>query len=424
LISKFRAFLGRRHNVRAHLWQTLANYTQHIGGIILGIILARILQPSDFGKFAYAQSIVLLAQQPISWNLSQALLATRCQDRKLVADAWHLETWVFTCKIFVSIALSLFFYFRNDHTLALLVLVCGIPSAIDGFTNLLRAEIDSSGNFKAHFFSNSLTVLICIAIGVPLALNGFGPLAIALPGIPLLFLQPILYKFFTPLDLQRPIRWKRVSLAPLRSGSSLWLCSASEQAVFRLDKILLGKFTTPESLGNYNRAYGYAPISHFALSSLYTNPTIAALIQKTDWTSKKRILTNHTWILIPAGIANAIFWYFFADPVVPLVFGQQWRPAIPVFQAMSTLSLCMAAYYLPSAYLFHASDYFALGLIRCLVVLAMLLIGLLIGDQLKATTMALLLQSSLIFTSILLILRCTVLILRKKSAFNNSVPFT
>jgi hypothetical protein len=84
----------------------------------------------------------------------------------------------------------------------------------------------------------------------------------------------------------------------------------------------------------------------------------------------------------------------------------------------------MAAYYLPSAYLFHASDYFALGLIRCLVVLAMLLIGLLIGDQLKATTMALLLQSSLIFTSILLILRCTVLILRKKSAFNNSVPFT
>ena len=73
--------------MRAHFWQTLANYTQHIGGIALGVVLARILQPSDFGKFAFAQSVVLLAQLPASWNIAQVLLATRCQDKKLVLSA-------------------------------------------------------------------------------------------------------------------------------------------------------------------------------------------------------------------------------------------------------------------------------------------------------------------------------------------------
>lgn len=415
MISKFRALLGRRHNVRAHFWQTLANYTQHIGGILLGIVLARLLQPSDFGKFAYAQALVLIAQQPVSWNLAQALLATRCQDKKLVIDAWHLETWVFSCKILVTLLLSCFFFLRNDQTTSLLVLICGIPSAGNGFTNLLRAELDSTGNFKAHFFSSSLTILICFGIGIPLALKGFGPLAIAAPGIPLLFLQPILYRMLTTLKLQRPIRWRRISLAPLRSGFSLWLCAASEQAIFRLDKILMGKFTTPEALGNYNRAYGYAPISHFALSSLYTNPTIAALGRKPDWPSKKRLLIKHICILIPAAIANAIFWYFFSDPVVPFVFGPQWESAIPVFQAMSTLSLCMAAYYLPSAFLFHCKDFLTLGLIRCSVVALMVLTALFIGQRLESTTMALLLQLSLLLTGILLVARGAAII-RKKPA--------
>ncbi len=417
MISKFRAFLGRRHNVRAHFWQTLANYTQHIGGIVLGVVLARILQPSDFGKFAFAQSIVLLAQQPASWNIGQALLGTRCQDKKLVTEAWHLETWIFSFKIFAAIALSLFFYFQNDQTLALLVLICGIPSAVDGFTNLLRAEIDSTGNFKVHFFSSSLTILVCLLIGVPLALMGFGPFAIALPGIPLLFLQPLLYRFLTPLVLQRSIGLQKVSLAPLRSGFSLWLCSASEQALFRLDKILLGKFTNLDYLGNYNRAYGYAPVSHFALSSLYTNPTIAALGRKPDWNSKKELLVNHLRILIPAAVANAAFWYFFSDPVVPFVFGPQWESSIPVFQAMSTLSLCMAAYYLPAAFLFHCKDFLTLGLIRSSVVVLMVLTALFIGQRLEATTMALLLQLSLLLTGILLVARGVVIV--KKSSVRN-----
>ncbi len=405
--------MGRRHNVRAHFWQTLANYTQHIGGIALGVVLARILHPSDFGKFAYAQSLVLLVQQPVSWNIAQALLATRCQDKKLVSEAWHLETWIFSCKILVALIVASFFYLKNDQSLSLLVLICGIPSAVDGFTNLLRAEIDSTGNFKVHFFSSSLTILVCLLIGVPLALMGFGPFAIALPGIPLLFLQPLLYRFLTPMVLQRRIGLHRVSLSPLRSGLSLWLCSASEQALFRLDKILLGKFTTLESLGNYNRAYGYAPVSHFALSSLYTNPTIAALGRTPDWNSKKKLLVNHLRILVPAAVANAAFWYFFSDPVVPFVFGPQWESAIPVFQAMSSLSLCMAAYYLPAAFLFHCKDFLALGLIRCSVVILMVLSALFIGQRLEATTMALLLQLSLILTGILLVARGAAIVRKK-----------
>lgn len=415
MIKKFRAFLGRRHNVRAHFWQSLANYTQQGGGLLFGIVLARILQPSDFGQFAYAQAIVLIAQQPFNWNLSQALLATRCQDKNLVTEAWHLETWVSSLKILTTLALFAFFQLRQDHSLAFLILACGLPAAISGFTNLLRSEFDSTGNFKPHFLSSILTISLCFLIGVPLALQGFGPMALALPGVPLLFLQPLLYRLLTQLHLPRSIGLRGVGIARLRSGFSLWLCTASEHALFRLDKVLLGKFTSANSLGNYNRAYGYAPISHFALSSLYTNPTVAALGRKPDWPTKRQLLTKHLAILLPAALANAAFWWFFADPIVPLVFGPQWTPAIPVFQAMATLSLCMAAYYLPAAYLLHSKDFLALGLIRLTMVLAMLTVGLLIHSNLTATSMAYLLQASLLATSFFLVVRCAILTKRHPS---------
>lgn len=406
MLNRIRSFFARRQNIRAHFWQSSANYVQTVGGLGLGVLLARILQPADFGQFAYAQAIVFLAQQPVNWNLSQALLATRCQDLSLVEEGWRLETWTSTFKILITLAIGCFFFLADNKTLALLVIICGLPLAINGYTNLLRSELESTGNFKANLLSSILVITVSFLVGVPLALNGFGALALAIPGLPLLVLQPLLYRLLTPLKLPRSIRLARVSLAPLRSGFCLWLCTASEHAIFRLDKVLLGKFTTPESLGNYNRAYGYAPISHFALSSLYTNPTVAALGRKPDWHSKKKLLSKHLAILLPAAIANAAFWWLFADPIVPLVFGPQWTLAIPVFQAMATLSLCMAAYYLPATYLFHSQDFLALGLIRLTFVLLMLTVGLFLHNTITATSMAYLLQISMIFTSLALTFRC------------------
>lgn len=418
MLNRIRYIFARRQNIRAHFWQSSANYVQTVGGLSLGVLLARILQPADFGQFAYAQAIVFLAQQAVNWNLSQALLATRCQDLSLVKEAWHLETWASTFKMLITLAIGCFFFLADDQTLAILVLVCGLPPAVNGYTNLLRAELESKGNFKSHLLSSILVITVSFLIGVPLALNGFGPLALALPGLPLMILQPLLYRKLTSLTLPRSIRLGRVSFSPLRNGFSLWLCTASEHAIFRLDKVLLGKFTNPQTLGNYSRAYGYAPISHFALSSLYTNPTVAALGHKPDWSAKKKLLTKHLAILLPAAIVNALFWWSFSDPVVPLVFGPQWAPAIPVFEAMATLSLCMAAYYLPAAYLFHSKDFLALGLIRLTIVLAMLATGLLFHNQLTAPIMAYLLQASLLMTSISLIIRCAILV---KSACSHNV---
>jgi len=66
----------------------------------------------------------------------------------------------------------------------------------------------------------------------------------------------------------------------------------------------------------------------------------------------KLTIARKTGLLLFGGaLANwAVLWWF-SDPLVPWLFGDQWRGAIPAFQAFSWLGLAMALHYSPMNFL-------------------------------------------------------------------------
>ena len=87
--------------MRAHLWQSLANYTQQGFGLLLGLILARLLQPEDFGAFGFAAASVLLALLPATWSLAPTLIMDAA-----AAPAFYATAAAFGwCVVFVRLAI-------------------------------------------------------------------------------------------------------------------------------------------------------------------------------------------------------------------------------------------------------------------------------------------------------------------------------
>jgi O-antigen/teichoic acid export membrane protein len=75
MLKNFRQVLARRQNIRAHFWQSLANYTQAGGGMLLGIVLARLLEPSVFGEFVSITASLGFLMIPVSFSTAQLLVS-------------------------------------------------------------------------------------------------------------------------------------------------------------------------------------------------------------------------------------------------------------------------------------------------------------------------------------------------------------
>jgi O-antigen/teichoic acid export membrane protein len=401
-LSRLRALLREHHTIRSHFWQTCANYTQQIGGLALGIMLARIMLPEDFGLFAYASALALICLLPFHWSLSASLLATKCENYKLVRHAWNLAGWICAVKILVVLFLVAWFAWNRDFLMAWLILLNGLPHCFFEFINLLRAEVESVGNFKPHLLSAVATLIVVLIFNIPLAFFGLGAIALSAGGIPLVAIQWILYRRATTLKLNRKITFQKIQQEYFHEGLWQWMTSMTDQAITRIDKVFLGQLSGQTELGNYNRAYGYAPISHLALSSLYTNATVAALGGKSSRRGKLDLLRKSGGIVIIVGILNAIFWLIFSDWIVPWVFGSQWYGSISVFKAMAGFSLCLAIFYLPTTVLFHQRKFKVIGLTRLMGTLLFLLCVFALNHRMTAVTMALLLQAILLIIGLIL----------------------
>ena len=383
--------LATRHNVRAHFWQSLANYTQQFGGIALGIILARLLTPSDFGTIAFASAFVALVLLPANWSLAQQVVAEGNRNPLIIGDAWHFSRFVTLARFGLLVAACAWLWIDRGSTFSLIGFVCGLPMALAEPVAVMRASLESAHDFKPNAMDAVLTVVVTATLSVPLALAGTGVWALALPAIPLFFLQFALFKKWS--KLRNPPRSNK---RRFQSAASLYLASTSELALTRLDKVFLGQFSDTTQVGNYNRAYNYAPISVRAMNSLVTNPTVSALARLDNSQKQLRLLLKSGALLVLGGLINFILWWWFSDPLVPWIFGEQWREAIPVFQAFAPLSLVISAAYLPTTLLIARRQYSVLAAIRMGTIFVFAGIALWLGSKLSAERMAYLLQLTLL----------------------------
>ena len=394
LIQRFRSMLAKRHNVRAHFWQSCSNYTQQVSGLFLSILLARLLVPADFGEFAYAGAVLMLFMLPATWSLSPQVVAEVRFHPEIINDALHYSRIFVTPRIILAACGCIFLFVTKGWHLGLIGLILAIPLVGGDFISVLRAGLEGQGAFKANFFDSLLTASSTAAISIPAAICGMGVWSLALPAVPLFIAQAILYSLMSGFSF-RP-RAPITQRSYFRSGTALWLCACGESALLRSDKFLLGQSAGMNSLGDYNRAFNFSPLAARALNSLLTSATVASLTAVSDRPSQRKLLAKSGFLLVLAGSANFVLWWFFADPLVPLLFGSQWQSAIPVFEAMAPLSLAISVAYLPTTLAMAQRAYAQLAAVRILTLFGFIIMVLVLNDRMSGVLMAWLLQLTLV----------------------------
>jgi PST family polysaccharide transporter len=103
-----------------------------------------------------------------------------------------------------------------------------------------------------------------------------------------------------------------------------------------LDKILVGKYIGMQSLGYYEKSYRLMMMPLSTISNVIT-PTIQPIFS--DFQNRKDQLLNHSLNIVkPLALIGCIltpFLFFSSKELILIIFGNNWLPAVSIFQILS-----------------------------------------------------------------------------------------
>jgi O-antigen/teichoic acid export membrane protein len=401
-LQALRTRLRERHTLRAHFWQSLANYTQQGFGLVFGVILARILAPADFGAYAFALATVALCLLPAMWSLAPTLVADAGRTPNLHQTAVRFAWSIGAVRLIITGSIATWFFATARQTTGWLCLLIGLTESFRELNNVQKGVLEGAGRFEPNFVSAIANMLFSMIGVIPIALLFRGPYVLVLPGLGMLVTDFMIYRYFSGRSVFVKPGWV-IPREFFHSGFWLWLNAMAEIGLARFDKWFVGGFRGDAALGHYNRAFGYAPLAFLTLNSFATNPTVSGLARCETGSARLRLFLRTAAILITGGIINWLLFFTFSREIVLLVFGPQWYPTIPIFRAFASLSLAYAIAYLPITALYAQKRFREVAIVRTSMLFVFVAVLFACRESASAIVVAWLLQGLLIIQGIVLL---------------------
>ena len=333
----------KKKTVKGVAWTSL-NQVLNIGfGFVIGVILARILSPSDYGLLAMIAVFNAIAAAFMDCGFGSALVRkpNLTEDDNTTAFCFNLivGTVMFVIIWLIAPWVSSFY---DKPILTSLLRAEGSLLIITAFIIVQNTQLTRALNFKALMIINLTSQVLAGLIAIIAAFNGFGVWSLVLQHISSRMLSLVLFWILSPW---RPHgKWRRDSFKYLWGFGSKLLASGLLDKIYgNIYPIVIGKFYSAADLGQYSRAKGYADMPSQSLTGVIQQVTFPVLSQIQDddqrlANSYRRMLRFTVFIVFPIMIGMAVLAY----PLVIALVTNKWAECVPYLQM-----ICLASMWYP-----------------------------------------------------------------------------
>ncbi|GAA1998042.1 lipopolysaccharide biosynthesis protein [Microbacterium ulmi] len=300
------------------------------------MLLARLLDPADFGLVAMVMAIVGVADLVRDFGMTGAIL----QARSLTPRQWSGLMWFSVLLgggLMVAVAASaplLAALYREDR-LIVLTLAIAPTLLINGIAMPMQARVQRELRFGTLAQIDVVAMALGVALSIVAALLGWGVWSlVVLAG------SGQIYRLIALWIAAKP-PWERPRLRSgirpfVTTGGSIFGVQLLNYAARNLDNVVIGQQLGPAALGQYSRAYALfllpqqqltAPLGRVAL------PVLASLQDDPDRYRRyvRGSLTVLGYLSLPTyAIASAV-----AAPLMLVLLGPGWDQAAQVFALLA-----------------------------------------------------------------------------------------
>ena len=312
------------------LWRLLERFGAQGVTLIVSIVLARLLNPTVYGTIALVTVFTQILHVFIDSGLGTALIQKK--------DADDLD---FSSVFFFNLAMCLFLYallffgapliarFYELPELTGVIRVLGLTLVISGVKNIQQAYVSRHMLFKKFFFSTLGGTIGAAAVGITLAILGYGVWALVWQYIFNAAIDTLVLWFTVKWRPKFMFSWKRLKTL-LGFGSKLLGVSLLSTLYNNIRSLIIGKLYTTENLAFYNKGKQFPSLFDSNINSSIDSillPTMSK--EQDDIASVKRItrrsIKTSTFIMAPLLIGLAVC----GKSLIGLVLTEKWLPCVP-----------------------------------------------------------------------------------------------
>jgi PST family polysaccharide transporter len=333
-----KAASGRTQIIKGAAWMGLARVLVNVIGFASTVILARFLLPEDFGLVAITEAVALVVMAITELSLAQALVQHRDPGEDHYHTAWTLNVArsLVLGALLMLIALPAATAY-GDPRIVPLMGVIALATAIGGFENPRLVTFQRRMVFWQEFVLTFGTKLVGFVVAVSLAIAFRSYWALVLGSFASQASRVVLSYL---LIRYRP----RLRLTQIREllSFSVWLTVSRGVRTINLrsDAMALGFFVGPQVLGHYamGNRLAYLPVAE-SLSPLRQILFPAFARMQGDIHRLRAAYLRAEGLICIIGVPIAAGFATVAEPVVLLLIGAKWAPAIPVVQTVAAISI-------------------------------------------------------------------------------------
>ena len=314
--------------VKGVAWSGIDNVVQMGVTFVVSIVLARLLSPDDYGLLGLIAVFTAVCQALINGGFTTALI------RKKDATDDDYNT-VFISNLGMSLLLYAIIYvcspaianFFDRQELVALTRVSSLGMIIGALALVQQTRLTKRIDFKTQTKITIIASVTSGVIGIGMALLDFGVWALVAQQLSSTSLRTILLWFYNKWIPQ--LRFSSQSFHELFGfGWKMMISSLLDTIWKELYQVIVGKFYSPATLGQYTRAKQFSQLFSSNLTTVVQRVTYPVLSNIQD--DKERMVSAYRRIIKTTMFITAVSMFFLgaiSEPLLYCLIGPKWHEA-------------------------------------------------------------------------------------------------
>ena len=338
----------RSRAARGAAWSGVSTIVLRMGGLVVGIVLARLLAPEQFGVYAVALTVQSILVTVADLGLSADLIRSDEPDRiaPTVATLGLASGTVMAAVTLVSstsVATLL-----GSPAAAPAIAILSVTLLLSGATVVPFGYLQRRFQQREMFYVGVADFIVSTTVTLVLVALGFGVLGLALGRVAAQVVSSAMQFVFARIKPRYSID-RAVVGRVLAFGLPIAGANLLSWALLNVDNVVLARVTGATLLGYYVLAFNISGWPMSALSQVVRSISLPYFSRAESRGDHLATLTAIAWAgALPVGAVLAAL----SAPLIAVVYGVKWLPAAPVLAALGLYGSLRVVFDIFAGYLY------------------------------------------------------------------------
>lgn len=322
-------------------WVALGLGSRQMGSLLAIFILARLLDPADFGLVALSLTVLLYIEQIQETGVGQALIYRR-KDIKAAAASALVFTVLMSVLLYgvVFATAPLAARFLRAPDLVDVLRVMALVLVFRGLGVVPGAILERKHDFRSRTVAEIVAGFVQIGVFLGLAFAGAGVWSLVLGHVAGAALLATLYWLLVPWRPSLRHASRRILNELMRYGRFIGASNILSVASNTIDNIVVSRVLGTASVGLYAVAYRLADFPNSVIGYIVGRPMFPVYSMLQDDVDSirhayVRNLQRVALVAVPVSVGIAIA----AEPIVLALLGEKWLAAVPPLRILAIYAL-------------------------------------------------------------------------------------